>query len=120
MNKKISALLAAVVIIVILIGGFWFYATKISHTAIGGIIQNPRNYEGSFVTIEGQVIDSISLFIVKYYKVQDNTGEIIVTTRRFLPTVGEKIRVKGTIDNAFSIGSEQLLVLVESEKKKKP
>ncbi|MBN1663575.1 MAG: hypothetical protein JW943_08245 [Deltaproteobacteria bacterium] len=119
MNKMISTVVFVIILIGILAGGYWFYTTRISHTAIGDILKNPRNYEGTSVTIEGQVIDPISLLIVKYYKVKDNTGEIIVTTRRLLPTAGEKIRVKGTIDSAFSIGPEQLLVLIETEKQQK-
>ena len=117
MKKIMSTVMVAVFIIVILAGGLWLYSTKIQHTAIGDILKNPRNYEGQLLTVEGKVTDVISLFIVKYYKIKDDTGEIVVTTKRFLPTIGEKIRVKGTIDSAFSIGPEQLFVLIESEKK---
>lgn len=117
MKKMISIVVVAVCVIVFLIGGIWLYNTRIQHTAIGDIQKNPRNYEGQLLTVEGQVTDVVSLFVIKYYKIKDDTGEIIVTTKRFLPQVGEKIRIKGTIDSAFSIGLEQFVVLIESEKK---
>lgn len=115
MKKIISTVAAVIIIIGILAGGFWYYTANISHTAIGDIIKNPRDYEGKSLTIEGKVTDSMSLLIVKYYKIRDNTGEIAVTTKRFLPSVGTKIRVTGTINSAFSLGTEQVVVLNETE-----
>lgn len=115
MNKIISTVAAVIVVIAVLAGGIWYYTARISHTAIGDILKNPRNYEGQLLTIEGNVTDSMSLLIVKYYKVRDNTGEITVTTKRFLPSIGTKIRVTGNINNAFSLGTEQIVVLNETE-----
>ncbi len=55
-------------------------------------------------------------FIVKYFVVRDNSGEISVVTEKPLPVKGEKIKVKGTVREAFSIGTKTALVLVESVK----
>lgn len=116
MKKSIPMIIIVVIVSCILAGGFWFYYTKISHTAIADILKNPRDYEGQLLTIEGQVTGVTSFFVIKSYRVKDDTGELTVTTKRFLPTVGEKIRIKGTIDSAFSVGTEEVLVLIESEK----
>lgn len=115
MNKIISTVAAVLVVIAVLAGGIWYYTARISHTAIGDILKNPRDYEGKSLTIEGNVTDSMSFLIVKYYKVRDNTGEITVITERFLPSVGTKIRVTGNINSAFSLGTEQIVVLNETE-----
>jgi hypothetical protein len=91
---------------------------QISSTSIGKIIENPRKYAGNQVTINGEVTDSFSFFVVKYFVIRDGTGEVAVVTTRPLPKKGERIKVSGTVEEAFSIGDKQLLVLVEGEYKK--
>lgn len=91
---------------------------QLSATAIGKIIESPRSYAGKHVTITGEVTECFSLFVVKYFVVRDSTGELAVVTSRPLPKKGERIKVNGTVEEAFSIGDKQLLVLVEGEDKK--
>jgi len=95
---------------------FALASCRIGVTNIGDIIQHPRDYAGREVTISGEVVDTFSLFIVKYFVVRDNSGEISVVTEKPLPVKGEKIKVKGTVREAFSIGTKTALVLVESVK----
>jgi hypothetical protein len=87
-------------------------------TPIGKIIEKPREYAGKDVTISGEVGDTFSLIVVKYFTVRDATGELPVVTSRPLPKKGTRIEVRGRVEEAFSIGDKQLLVLVESEPKK--
>ncbi len=91
---------------------------QISSTSIGKIIENPREYAGNQVMIKGEVTDAVSFFVVKYFMIKDGSGEIAVVTTRPLPRKGERIRVSGTVEEAFSIGGKQLLVVVEGEAKK--
>lgn len=86
-------------------------------TPINKIIENPRDYNGKQVAISGKVTEIFSLILVKYFVVHDNTGEIVVVTDRPLPQKGVKIRVKGTVEEAFSIGDKQLIVIVERKEK---
>ena len=58
------------------------------------------------------------LIVVKYFVIKDGTGEIVVVTEKPLPKEGTKITVKGTVQEAFSIGDKQLLVVVENEENK--
>ena len=85
-------------------------------TPIGKIINNPREYEAKTLTISGEVTEVFSLFILKYFMLKDSSGSITVVTDRALPKIGQKIKVKGTIEEAFSLGDQQLIVLVESPK----
>ncbi len=85
-------------------------------TKIGDITGNPRNYAGKEVTISGEVVDAFSFFLIKYFVVRDATGEITVITNKPVPGKGEKLKVTGTVKEAFSIGSRNLLVIVEKEK----
>lgn len=91
---------------------------QISATSIGKITENPRKYSGIQVTIKGEVTDSFSFLVMKYFVVKDGTGEIAVVTTRPLPRKGESIKVTGTVEEAFSIGDRQLLVVLEGEAKK--
>jgi hypothetical protein len=88
-------------------------ACGIGATKVGDITEHPRDYTGKEVTISGEVAETFSLLVVKYFVVRDNSGEITVITERPLPSKGEKIRVKGTVKEAFSIGAKTALVLVE-------
>jgi len=86
-------------------------------TPINKILENPRDYGGKTVTVVGEVTEVNSLVFLKYFVVKDNTGEITVITKRPLPREGEKITVKGKVQEAFSIGDKQLIVIVENEGK---
>ncbi|MGZ3535578.1 MAG: hypothetical protein ACXU9K_10155 [Thermodesulfobacteriota bacterium] len=85
-------------------------------TPIGKILENPRAYAGKTVTVSGEVTQIFSLVFIKYFKVRDETGEILIVTDRPLPKVGTKIKVKGTVQEAFSIGDQQLIVINEQMK----
>ena len=91
----------------------------IGTTRIGDIVGNPRDYADKEVIVSGIVNDNFSLFVVKYFVVRDDSGEISVVTDRPLPARGEKIRVKGTVKEAFSIGTKTALVLIESTEQNK-
>ncbi len=85
-------------------------------TPIGKILADPRAYAGKTVTVSGEVTQIFSLIFIKYFRLRDETGEIVIVTDRPLPKVGAKIKVKGTVQEAFSIGDQQLIVIVEQSK----
>jgi hypothetical protein len=61
--------------------------------------------------VSGEVTQTLSFVFIKYFKVRDGTGEITIVTEKPLPKIGTKIKVKGTVEEAFSIGDKQLLVI---------
>ncbi|MEN6317877.1 MAG: hypothetical protein ABFD82_03835 [Syntrophaceae bacterium] len=85
-------------------------------TKIGDITKDPRGYAGKEVTISGEVVDAFSFFLIKSFVVRDATGEITVVTGKPLPRKGEKLKVTGIVKEAFSLGDQNLLVIVEKEK----
>jgi len=109
------------IIILILIGiGAWYYLSQVHISQIGSLLSNPKAYAGKVVTIEGEVTDRTSFFgEIKFYKVKDKTGEIIVVTRRTLPELTSLFRVKGKIDQAFPIGDLKLVVFLEDSSEEK-
>lgn len=84
-----------------------------SKVTIGEIQNDPPTYDGETVTIKGKVTSRLSLIIWKTYNISDGTGEITVVTKKALPNVGAEMEVTGRIEEGFSLGSQQSLVLVD-------
>ena len=111
MAKKI---IFAILIVLVVGGGAWYYYSQVRHTRIEKILSNPKAYEGKVVSVEGEVTDRTSFFVVlKFFKVRDKTGEITVVTKKTLPEIKSTVNVKGRIDDAFPLGDQKLLIFVE-------
>lgn len=111
----VNKLLSSLSVVVLLISGTVFFnsCSRLNPIPIRNLLEHPREYEGKVVTIEGQITDNKSLLIVKYFKVKDSTGEIAVITDHMLPQIGQTERVRGKIDQTFSVGSSNMTVLIE-------
>jgi hypothetical protein len=113
-------IIPAILIVIAIGAGAWYYFSYIQPTAIEKIISNPSAFAGKEVTIEGEVTDRTAIFgVLKFYKVRDKSGEIIVVTRRSLPEIKSDMGVKGRIDDAFPLGDQKLVVFVEGSVEKK-
>lgn len=88
-------------------------AACVTAASIGDITDNPRKYEGKTVTVEGDVTAVYSLLVIKYFELNDGTGVIGVVSDKPLPRKGERLRVTGTVREAFSLGDKSMTVLVE-------
>src|SRR5208283_2663253 len=117
-RKTIIALL----IITAIGGGAWLYFTQTRNTGIEKLLNNPTAYTGKVVTIEGEVTDRSAFFnAIKFYKIKDKSGEIIVSTKsRNLPRIKSSAIVNGRIDDAFPLGDQKLTLLVEESVEEKP
>ncbi|MBI4838955.1 MAG: hypothetical protein HY806_07435 [Nitrospirae bacterium] len=51
-----------------------------------------------------------------YFVISDDTDSITVIPSKTFPKVGEEVKIKGTVKNAFVIGDKSLMVVVEEEK----
>jgi len=84
----------------------------VTATKIKDILDHPRNYENKEVTAYGTVLNAVSLLVVKYFEIQDDTGTIKIVTDKLLPTKGEKLKVTRHM-TAIEIGTERWIVLRE-------
>ncbi|MGD0021215.1 MAG: hypothetical protein ABSC54_02825 [Smithellaceae bacterium] len=117
MLKKI---IIAILIVIVIGAGVWYYFSRVHPTSIQKIVNNPSVYTGKELAIEGEVTDRTSFFgSLKFYKLKDESGEMIVTTRKSLPEVKTGAIVKGRIDDAFALGDQRLLVFIEESIEKK-
>ena len=112
MQKRIKFFSILFCLIIALMGCDTFFPTPISK-----IIQNPRNYEGTQVMVSGTAVETFSLVVIRYFVIRDDTGEITVVTERTVPKKGEQIKVIGKVQEAFSLGDKQLIVIMENPAK---
>jgi len=118
MLKKI--IIAIAIVIVIAVAGVWYYFSQVHTTSIQNIVNNPSVYAGKELAIEGEITDRTSFFgVLKFYKLKDKSGDIIVITRKSLPEVKSSAIVKGKMDDAFALGDQKLVVFMEESIEKK-
>lgn len=84
-------------------------------TVIKKILDDPREYNGKTVTISGVVTENVNILLLKYYVVEDKTGEIVVVTKRAVPKKETKVKVTGVVNQAFAIGDKSMVVIIEEE-----
>ena len=107
-SSKLVTGIAVVVMVIVLATCQMLFSTKIR-----AIKESPGAFEGKEVAIAGQVTGTWNLLFVKYYKVRDDTDEIAVITEAALPREGDHVRVKGTVNQAFSVGNTRMIVVIE-------
>lgn len=119
MSKKII-IAASIVIVIGAVAGVWYYFSQVHPTSIQKIVNNPGDYAGKDLAIEGEVTDRTAFFgTLKFYKIKDKSGDVIVITRKSLPEVKSSALVKGRIDGAFALGDQKLVVFREESIEKK-
>ena len=72
---------------------------------IGQVLTDPSRYSDRQVQLSGSVVDSYSLANRGAYRIDDNTGQLWVVSDRGTPRKGARVTVKGTIREAFNLGS---------------
>ncbi len=98
-------------LLVLLVGACETFGT----TLIRNILEKPRDYADKTVVVSGKVTEIFGVVFIKYFIVEDKTGSIAVVTDKPLPKKGSEIKVRGLVKEAFSLGDQQLLVLIEQD-----
>jgi len=74
-------------------------------TSINSVLADPTRYRNREVKISGQVSDSYSVAGRGFYRIQDRSGQLWVVSDRGVPRNGARVSVRGTIRDAFNLGS---------------
>jgi hypothetical protein len=109
-----------IIVRLLVVGALTLISGQVNAASINDIFNDPRAYVDHTVTIEGDVTGLLSLFVFKYFTVNDGTGKINVITERPLPRHGQRIKVTGKIHELFAFGRETLLVLIEEKEEGGP
>ena len=93
-------------------------ALSLRNPDIADLRQHPGRYQDRSVSVSGVVTDSWGLPLVpfRFYKVDDGTGEVTVLSQGSrLPATGERVRVKGRVNDVAVIGGRPLGLHIREE-----
>jgi hypothetical protein len=88
----------------------------VGYTPIREIVAAPAQFEGKDVKVKGRVKSTLKLLGVQAYSLQDDTGEITVTTSA-LPAENAEVAIRGIVKNAVIVGGSSLGLRVEETKR---
>lgn len=80
---------------------------------ISRINGDPARYHNKEVSIAGTVTDSYGVLGTGVYQVEDETGKLLVVTRRGTPSRGARIVAKGYIRTGFSLSGKSYGTVLE-------
>jgi hypothetical protein len=86
-------------------------AMSLRNPNISDLQRHPGRYQDQTVSINGVVTSSWGLPLVpfRFYKVDDGTGEVtVLSDGRRMPATGERVRVKGRVEDVAVIGGRPL------------
>jgi hypothetical protein len=87
---------------------------------VSDILTDPRRYEGKEVHIAGTVTEAFSIYRAGYFRVDDGSGSMVVVSTQISPRQGQHIDARGTVEQAYTIGDNQMIVLVEKTNRPEP
>jgi hypothetical protein len=82
-------------------------ATSSRNPSIADLRRNPGHYQNRTVSVSGVVTTSWGVPVVpfRFYKVDDGTGEVTILSQKSrTPAQGERVRVKGRVDDIAVLG----------------
>jgi hypothetical protein len=86
-------------------------ALSLRNPDIADLQRHPGRYFDKTVSVSGVVTNSWGLPLVpfKFYRVDDGTGEVTVVSQGYrLPATGERVRVKGRVQEVAVLGGRPL------------
>ncbi len=87
-------------------------------TPIQELLANAAGLDGQTVQVAGEVKSAAGVFGRGVYQIDDGTGTILVVTDKGgVPTQGSKVGVRGTFRSAFTVGTDVIAVIQESERR---
>jgi hypothetical protein len=106
-HLRYLGLLAIVVAVAALSG----CAMSLRNPDIADLQRHPGRYQDRTVSVNGVVTSSWGLPLVpfQFYKVDDGTGEMtVLSDGRRMPAAGERVRVKGRVEDVAVLGGRPL------------
>lgn len=97
--------------VVALVGSTASCALSLRNPDIADLQRHPARYQDRTVSVSGVVTSSWGLPLVpmRFYKVDDGTGELTVISQGLRsPVRGERVRVRGRVDDVAIVGGRPL------------
>ena len=93
-------------------------AVSLRNPSVSDLQRHPGRYQDRTVSISGVVTSSWGLPMVPFrlYKVDDGTGEVTVVSQNVrTPAPGERVRVKGRVDDVAVLGGRAVGLHLKEE-----
>ena len=82
------------------------------------VVGNPRQFTDREVAVAGIAGNSFAVMGLGYFQLLGDDGSVLtILSNQSAPTQGKRVTVRGTLHQAYAIGQEQMLVLVETPKR---
>ena len=79
------------------------------------LVTNPRQFTNREVAVAGTVGNNFAVMGHGYFQLLGDDGSVLtVLSNKGMPIQGKKVTVQGKLHQAYSVGREHLLVLVEA------
>ena len=86
-------------------------------TPIREVLDNAAGLDGKPVRVAGKVMNSAGALGYGVYQINDGTGTITVVTKSHgVPAKGAEVGVEGTFHSAFTIGTDVVAVIEETNR----
>jgi len=82
---------------------------------IGRILDEPDRYQNRMVRVDGVVDSSFGAVVTGVYRVEDNTGKILVVSNSGVPRKGARVSVKGRVMNGVTVGPRSFGTTIREE-----
>jgi hypothetical protein len=74
-----------------------------STVRIGDVLADPGRWASRSVSVEGDVVESLSVVGRGLYQVEDSTGRLWVVSDRGVPRQGARVEVRGQVRDAYDL-----------------
>jgi len=90
---------------------------SVQTTPIKTLLDDPGRFDGQTVAVEGDVTRAYGVLNYGVYQLNDGTGTLTVVTKsEGAPRTGALVGARGTFRQAFTLGTETVAVLQETER----
>lgn len=114
MSRKTAAAALICAALMMLIGAACDRIREQVSPRISDILSDPRKFDGKEVQFTGRVTEVASIYRAGYFRVDDGSGAIVVVTTRIPPREGQTIVARGVVEQAYTIGQKQMIVVIET------
>ncbi len=100
--------------------GIFTFTSCQQATSIEKLTLHANSYDGQTMTVKGTVTETGNLLVLKYYKVDDGSGELYIKAKEDLPQEGDKVRVTGKFSQILKLKNQQFAGISEESRTKMP
>ncbi len=98
--------------LIVLVASAIFLAACPSEVTIGKILADPHRYQDKEVVVKANVVTGFGGLGRGVYEIEDGTGHIFVLTEHGIPGRGARVRVHGTVVNAFTFAGQNFATAI--------